>query len=65
MEATAQSMIDELRGEGDILFPGEPELLEEQRRRADGIPIEPAALADMNAWSDKLGLQPLTQARAA
>jgi ureidoglycolate dehydrogenase (NAD+) len=65
MEATAEMMINELRGEGDILFPGEPELLEEQRRSADGIPIEPAALADMNAWSEKLGLQPLTHAEAA
>ena len=65
MESTAEMMINELRGEGDILFPGEPELLEEQRRRADGVPIEPAALADMNAWSEKLGLQPLTHAEAA
>jgi len=65
MESTAEMMINELRGEGEILFPGEPELLEEQRRRADGIPIEPAALADMNAWSEKLGLQPLTPAEAA
>lgn len=65
MEATAEAMIRELRGEGDILFPGEPELLEEQLRRAEGIPIEPAALADMNAWSEKLGLQPLTHAEAA
>jgi len=65
MEGTAEMMINELRGEGDILFPGEPELLEEQRRRSDGIPIEPAALADMNAWSEKLGLQPLTHAEAA
>jgi ureidoglycolate dehydrogenase (NAD+) len=65
MEATAEAMIAELRGEGDCLFPGEPELLEEQRRRAEGIPIEPAALADMNDWSAKLGLQPLTHAAAA
>jgi LDH2 family malate/lactate/ureidoglycolate dehydrogenase len=65
MEATAEMMIAELRGMGDILFPGEPEILEDERRRADGIPVEPAALADMNAWSGKLGLQPLTPARAA
>jgi ureidoglycolate dehydrogenase (NAD+) len=65
MEATAEAMINELRSQGEILFPGEPELLEEARRRADGIPIEPAALADMNEWSEKLGLQPLTQPRAA
>jgi ureidoglycolate dehydrogenase (NAD+) len=65
MEATAEAMINELRTQGEILFPGEPELLEEARRRADGIPIEPAALADMNQWSEKLGLQPLTHAEAA
>ena len=65
MEATAEAMINELRSQGEILFPGEPELLEEARRRADGVPIEPAALADMNEWSEKLGLQPLTQPRAA
>ena len=62
LEATAEAMINELRGMGDILFPGEPEILEEARRRADGIPIEPAALADMNAWSDRLGIEPLTPA---
>ncbi len=65
MEATAEAMIEELRGKGDILFPGEPEILEDARRRADGIPIEAAALADMNAWSEKLGLQSLTTSEAA
>ncbi len=65
LEATAEAIIAELRTKGDILFPGEPEVLEEARRRADGIPIDPAALADMNEWSARLGLQPLFPQAAA
>jgi ureidoglycolate dehydrogenase (NAD+) len=65
LEATAEMMIAELRTKGDILYPGEPEVLEEAKRRNEGIPIEPAALADMNAWSERLHIQPLTHAAAA
>ena len=65
MTATAEAMIAELRTRGDILFPGEPELRHEAERRAEGIPVEAAALADMNAWSAKLGVEPLTSAEAA
>jgi ureidoglycolate dehydrogenase (NAD+) len=39
---------------GTILFPGEPEYLCEERRRREGIPIEPGLLKEMRLWSEKL-----------
>jgi len=39
-----------------ILAPGEPEQLSEVLRRREGIPVEPGALADMRAWSERLGI---------
>ena len=54
LEATVDAVIDDLRAQGDILFPGEPELLEEKRRAAEGIPIDAEALKDMREWSAKL-----------
>ncbi|NBS95716.1 MAG: Ldh family oxidoreductase [Betaproteobacteria bacterium] len=39
-----------------ILAPGEPEQLSEVLRRREGIPVEPGALADMRAWSERLGV---------
>jgi ureidoglycolate dehydrogenase (NAD+) len=67
LEATIDELIADLRTQGVILFPGEPELLEEERRRVTGIPIDDAALADMRKWSDKLGVPifELSEARAA
>ena len=54
-------MVKDLKAQGDILFPGEPELVEQERRRLAGIPIDDAALADMHAWSKKLGVPPPTE----
>jgi hypothetical protein len=34
-------------------------LRSEQTRRVSGIPFEPGALADMRAWSERLGVTPL------
>jgi ureidoglycolate dehydrogenase (NAD+) len=65
LEATVDAMIADLRTQGEILFPGEPELLEEKNRRAHGIPIDDAAFADMRAWSEKLGVPPLTAEKAS
>ena len=65
LEATTDEMIADLKGRGEILFPGEPELREEARRRQSGIPIEPAALADMVAWSKKLGVEPVANLEIA
>jgi ureidoglycolate dehydrogenase (NAD+) len=65
LEATVDTLIADLRTQGEILFPGEPELLEEKSRRVHGIPIDDAAFADMRAWSDKLGVPPLTAEKAS
>lgn len=54
LEAVVQEMVSDLNRRGDILFPGEPEYKSAATRLQQGIPVAPAALADMNAWSDKL-----------
>jgi len=64
LEATVDAVIADLKTQGEILFPGEPELIEEKERRAKGIPIDTEALKDMNAWSKKLGVPALAEERA-
>lgn len=61
LEATVDAVIDDLRAQGEILFPGEPELIEEKARLAKGIPIDDEALKDMREWSVKLGVTPPDQ----
>ena len=39
---------------GEVLMPGDPELAEEARRRAHGVPIEPGLRDEMRAWSERL-----------
>jgi LDH2 family malate/lactate/ureidoglycolate dehydrogenase len=56
LEETVDAVIDDLRTQGDILFPGEPELVEEKNRIAHGIPVDAEALRDMREWSAKLGI---------
>ena len=58
LEATVDAVVRDLKTQGDILFPGEPELAEEKERRANGIPIDAEALKDMREWSSKLGVPP-------
>lgn len=58
LEATVDAVVRDLRGQGEILFPGEPELVEERERLAHGIPVDDEALKDMRAWSAKLGVAP-------
>jgi ureidoglycolate dehydrogenase (NAD+) len=58
LEDTADALIADLRTQGDILFPGEPELLEERERIRHGIPIDDEALKDMREWSTQLGVPP-------
>jgi ureidoglycolate dehydrogenase (NAD+) len=58
LEATVDALVRDLKTQGEILHPGEPELIEEKERLARGIPIDNEALADMIAWSRKLGVQP-------
>jgi LDH2 family malate/lactate/ureidoglycolate dehydrogenase len=58
LESGIDALVADLRTQGDILFPGEPELLEEARRATHGIPIDGEALKDMRQWSAKLGVTP-------
>jgi ureidoglycolate dehydrogenase (NAD+) len=59
LEATVDAMVKDLKTQGEILHPGEPELIAEKERRASGIPIDNEAFADMIAWSKKLGVPPI------
>jgi len=65
LEATVDAVVKDLKSQGEILFPGEPELREEEKRRVHGIPIDAEALKDMNEWSARLGVRPLTERNAA
>ena len=58
LEHTVDAVIDDLRTQGEILFPGEPELIAERERKREGIPIDDEALKDMRNWSAKLGVKP-------
>lgn len=42
-----------------VIIPGEPELQAEKIRRKEGIPIQEAVLAELNALADKYGTDPL------
>ena len=58
LEETVDAVVRDLKAQGEILFPGEPELIEEKKRLAEGIPIDAEALKDMREWSAKLGIPP-------
>jgi len=58
LAAVVDEVVSDLRTQGEILHPGEPELIEERVRLAEGIPIDPEALKDMREWSAKLGVPP-------
>ena len=58
LEGQVDAMIADLRTRGEILYPGEPEEIAERERLASGVPIDTQALADMVAWSRKLGVAP-------
>lgn len=52
-----QTMATALASEpGSPLMPGDPELLEEQRRRRCGIPVEPVLATQFHDWSLRLGV---------
>jgi ureidoglycolate dehydrogenase (NAD+) len=62
LEETVDAVIADVKAQpGEILVPGDPELIEEKERRVRGIPIDNEALKDMEAWSRKLGVKPLTE----
>ena len=56
LESQVDAIVKDLKTRGEILFPGEPELIEQEKRRVTGIPIDAEALADMKKWSAKLGV---------
>ena len=58
LESTVDAVVADLRTQGDILFPGEPELIEEKKRRVEGVPVDAEALKDMREWSARLGVDP-------
>lgn len=61
LEATVDAVVHDLRTQGEILYPGEPEERELVERRAHGIPIDDEALKDMRQWSAKLGVPFFTE----
>jgi ureidoglycolate dehydrogenase (NAD+) len=61
LEATVDAVVKDLKTRGEILFPGEPELLEQEKRAVEGIPIDAEAFADMKRWSEKLGVPAPTE----
>ena len=58
MEPQIDALIADLRTQGDIMYPGEPEAREEKERVVRGIPIDAEALKDMREWSAKLAVDP-------
>jgi ureidoglycolate dehydrogenase (NAD+) len=56
LEATVDAVIADLRTQGEILYPGEPEEIAQRDRIERGIPIDDEALKDMREWSAKLGV---------
>ena len=56
LESQVDAIVNDLRPRGEILFPGEPELIEQEKRRVSGIPIDAEAHADMKKWSARLGV---------
>jgi len=63
LESQVDALIADLRTQGDILYPGEPEEREMAERLAKGIPVDAEALKDMQQWSAKLGVPPPNQRR--
>ena len=61
MERTVDAVVADLRTQGDILYPGEPEERAQAERSKTGIPIDDEALKDMREWSAKLGVPPPDQ----
>ena len=45
---------------GSVQMPGDPELRTAQVRQAQGIPIEKGLALQMQAWSERLGVPPIT-----
>jgi ureidoglycolate dehydrogenase (NAD+) len=61
LEATTTDLVHDLRTQGEVLYPGEPEEQAQRERAAHGIPIDDEALKDMSEWSAKLGVPMFTE----
>jgi LDH2 family malate/lactate/ureidoglycolate dehydrogenase len=61
LEATTTALVEDLRTQGEVLYPGEPEEQAQRERAARGIPIDDEALKDMSEWSAKLGVPFFTE----
>ena len=61
LERQVDALVADLRTQGEILYPGEPEERAQAERLAHGIPVDDEALKDMRAWSAKLGVPPPDQ----
>jgi LDH2 family malate/lactate/ureidoglycolate dehydrogenase len=46
-------------GGGPVLLPGDPELSEQRRREADGIPVAANVIEQLGAFADELQIEPL------
>lgn len=58
LEATVDAVVADLRTQGEILYPGEPEERAQEERATSGVPIDDQALGDMREWSVRLGISP-------
>jgi ureidoglycolate dehydrogenase (NAD+) len=59
LAATIEQMARTLAAQpGEVLMPGDPELAEQARRRALGVPIEPGLRDEIRAWSGRLEVPP-------
>jgi ureidoglycolate dehydrogenase (NAD+) len=56
--AQIERFLDEIRGEG-ALAPGDPERLNAERRRREGIPLGEATVAELNVLAGELGVMKL------
>ena len=65
LAATVDNIAGALSREpGSPLMPGDPELAEEEKRKIEGIPIEPGLAAQMRDWSVRLKIDNLPEALA-
>ena len=57
LAAAAFAAISEVKKQGGaVLYPGEPEYESEERRRREGIPMEPGLWRQIEEWSERLAV---------
>ncbi len=61
LSAMAEQCIGEVKTQGaEVLYPGEPEVESQSRRRESGIPLDDSLVADFARWAQELGIEPPT-----